>query len=178
VTSGRRYEVVLLFLGLAVVGAGAACRPAEGDGEDEPMVLRLTVASDKGSYDADEPIRLTITLANEGDSPVTANGRFLVNYPTAPEPVRDLYFEVSGPEGYANQRVFRVNAGFPRTTDLVTLEPGESHQKVVELTRYHSLHLPGTYEVTAHYQSAAPIAGQEVWLGQLESEPLVLERGG
>jgi hypothetical protein len=173
------WSLLVICLGLAAGGmALPGCRRPAEDGEEETMALQLTVTGDKERYDLDEPIRLTVSLANNGPEALTINGRFLVNYPTAPEPMRDLYFEISGPDGYSNKRIFRVNAGYPGPNDLLELRPGATHQKVVELTRYHSLHLPGEYQVTAHYLSAAAVSGRTVWLGQLTSEPLTLERGG
>jgi hypothetical protein len=164
----------LLLFGLCLTVVG--CQPEEPTAENNMMSLRLGLSSEKDSYDLDETIWVTVRLINEGDQSLTVNGRLLLNHASAPETVRDLYFEIVGPDGYSNRRLFRVNAGSPKESDLVELQPGDSHERAIELTRFHSLHLAGEYRITAHYLSATAIAGHEVWLGSLQSEPLVIER--
>ncbi len=157
--------------------AAVSLPPVTSSGEATgPSVLQLGVTSAKTSYRLSDTIYVTVTLRNAGTAPLAVNGRLLLNHETAPESVRDLYFEINGPPGYSNQRLFRVNAGSPTERDVVTLKAGGTQERAIELTRFYSLHLPGKYTLIAHYLNATPISGFDVWQGTLLSSPLVLER--
>lgn len=167
---------VAYLLSCGLIFLLVACSADQQVGINETMDLELTVTSDKSHYAANEPILVTVNLHNSGTQTITVNGRLLLNHATAPEFARDLYFEITGPENYSNRNLFRVNAGAPRAEDLVELAPDGIHQRTIELTRFHSLHLPGQYTLVAHYLSASAVAGFDVWQGSLQSNALVLER--
>jgi len=153
-----------------------ACSASQEEGINEIMELKFSVTSNKQRYATDEPILVTVSLENVGSKTLTVNGRLLLNHASAPEFARDLHFDITGPENYSNRNLFRVNAGAPGAADLVELAPGEMHQRTIELTRFHSLHLSGQYTLVAHYLSAVPVAGFNVWQGSLQSDSLSLER--
>ena len=61
-----------------------------------------------------------------------------------------MTFEVHGPSGYVNRKVAQVNTGRPRPDEFAELAPNAAFDKSFELTRLHSMHVPGEYSVWLH----------------------------
>ncbi|HEX2087222.1 MAG TPA: DUF4288 domain-containing protein [Solirubrobacteraceae bacterium] len=127
-----------------------ADEPATGGvAADDPLALELLVP--EAPVPPGEDVVVTVALVNRGSEPVVVNRRLLATPEGTPEALRELTFEVRGPAGYVNRTRLHVNAGRAGSEHRVELAPGERVEKPVELTRLHSLHLPGEYAVRATY---------------------------
>ena len=90
------------------------------------------------------------SLSNPTDKPQVVDRRMLVNHVNAPG---EIWLDVDGPEGYRNMRGFRVRVGEASDEFFITLAPGESVEQSWDLDDYHSLHVPGDYDVTLTYHN-------------------------
>lgn len=96
---------------------------------------------------------LRYALRNTSTSTVLVNARMLVNGPGRPG---ELVTEVQGPPGYVELAGVRINAGDVEGGDFVDLAPDESLDGTFALDRFHSLHLPGDYQLRVEYHNDVP----------------------
>jgi hypothetical protein len=87
-------------------------------------------------------------------------------------------FEVHGPSGYVNRKVAQVNTGRPRPEEFAELAPNAAFDKSFELTRLHSMHVPGEYSIRATYANIVEPDGLErrPWVGEITSDRSVVTR--
>lgn len=140
--------------------------------------LELDVRLPQDSVPLDREVGLVVVLANRGASAAFVNRRLLVAPPGTPDPFHEVTFEVEGPPGYVNRKLAQVNSGRPRPEDFAELAPGDAVEKSFELTRLHSMHLPGKYSVRATYSNSVELEELErrPWIGTATSEWCVVER--
>ena len=139
-------RLVVLIASLAIV-----CVPVEG-----ADAVRFTVVLPGSSYAAAGPIPLRMTLANGSSQPARVSGRFAVNDEREPPAFHEVTVVLRAPSGRhaAFRRDIKIHAA--RAGDVVTLPPGGSASKTVDLARYYLLDERGAYEVRATYAATAP----------------------
>jgi hypothetical protein len=142
------------------------------------MSLELSLSLEKERLHVKALAIVKVVLHNVSDQPLTVNGRMLLNHSSAPEPMRDISFDIVGPPGYFSLTVFHINAGRPGPEHFVELKPGESLERTYKLTKYYSLHSPGKYSVQVTYLNVTPhyAFGRRAWTGSVSSDWVTLER--
>jgi hypothetical protein len=140
--------------------------------------LELEVRPPEHPVPVGEDVPISIALANRDSVPLIVNRRLLIAPPSTPKPFREVTFEVQGPPGYVNRKVVQVNSGRPRPEDFAELPAGDTLYKDFELTRMHSMHLPGEYAVRATYTNTTEPEGFQPrpWIGTIMSGWTVVER--
>jgi hypothetical protein len=144
--------------------------------ETGPLELQVRAPADP--VPVGEPVEVAVVVVNRDSVPIFVNRRLLVAPPETPKPFREVTFEVREPPGYVNRKVVQVNSGRPRPADFVDLAPGASIEKPFELTRFHSMHVPGTYSVRATYANTVDLDDleQRPWIGSITSGWSVVRR--
>ena|SRR5258707_397868 len=151
---------------------------AVGSEQSSPLELLLHFERDK--IPIDDPVIAQVILRNKGSQPLTVNGRLLLNKPFVPESMRDISFEIVGPPGYFSLIRFSKNVGPPETYHFVELKPGETLERTYILTKFYSMHEPGTYKIKATYLNTTGhnAFGRQAWIGKVDSPWVTLERIG
>ena len=141
-----------------------------------PLVLELSLAKER--VEQKEPVLATVSLQNQGESPLLVNSRLLMNEPFSLETHHEISFEIAGPPGYEHASTFLINAGRPERKDFRLLKPGEAFSRTFMITDYYSLHMPGIYQLRATYVNANSLTafGQPAWMGRINSNWVKLER--
>lgn len=94
----------------------------------------------------------TVTLRNRGDQSLWVNRRMLVNAASAPPPMRELWFEVQGPDDKPLPFETKVHAGNAGPEHYRNLPAGASIETTVTLSDYFPFAAKGHYTIQAHYQ--------------------------
>jgi hypothetical protein len=125
-----------------------------------------------------EDVVVHVVLTNRGTELLLVNGRLLVGAPHAPEPFREVTFEVDGPRGYVNRTLRHVNAGTPASKHFVELWPGDDIVKSFTLTELEDMSVSGAYVVRATYANTVVDATlpRRPWTGRISSAWEPLER--
>jgi hypothetical protein len=144
----------------------------------ERAPLELQVRAPEVPIAVGEPVEVSVVVVNRDSATMFVNRRLLIAPPGTPKPFHEVTFEVQGMPGYVNRKVAQVNSGKPRPADFVELAAGASIEKPFELTRFHSLHLPGRYSVRATYANTVDLDDlpQRPWMGSITSDWSIVER--
>ncbi|UCF08850.1 MAG: hypothetical protein JSW28_03935 [Thermoplasmata archaeon] len=135
--------------------------------------LKLTIGLDRLIYKPHERILCTVILTNTGSKPVPVNKRLLVNTPHAPEPFREVTFEILSPSKEILNFRTRINVGPPNEDDIAELGPSESVEHVYDAAHDFLFEEKGEYTIRAVYENRFDFEGKgEVWKGRLESNIL------
>jgi hypothetical protein len=133
------------------------------------LTLTLRVSTAPSAVGA--ALSAELTLANTGPEPVVVNGRLAENTPHAPDPYREVTFELEGPDGKPLSFGPKIRIGAPQPSDAREIAPGASIKHSYDLARLYDLKKPGNYRVRAFYASAPLIDARErpVWTEQVEA---------
>ncbi len=164
----RRFLIAVLSAGLLVPGLVQAAPPKKPK-------LEFRAALDKSTHTRNDPVLVTFTLQNTGQSSVWVNSRFYLNSQTVPKDDREIYLAVTAPSGAEVPCTFSYPTGLPKSDDFKLLEPGQevASEQPRDLRGFFDLKESGTYTVRAVYQN---VFGDELGLdtvkGPLESKPV------
>lgn len=112
-----------------------------------------------------EPLKITVNLKSTGSAPVVVSSRLALNSRDAPDPMREIVFDVKGPDGALLPFNAKLKIGGASPEQTKKLGPGESVSHEYDLPFFFDLGKPGEYRVSALY-SSAPLArpdGEQVW---------------
>src|SRR6267154_2942540 len=84
--------------------------------------LSFTIAVNKTSYAAGDPVKCTLTLKNTSGKDLVINKRFLVNNPAGPH---EISFQLIGPDLKPLSFMLKIDASFT-TSDYRVLHTGQS----------------------------------------------------
>ena len=101
------------------------------------------------------PVIATVTLKNESNHHLWFNARMLLNTEHAPEPFRELWMEVHGPDGNRLSFDCKIKAGRTKRDQYRVLHVGAQASFVVPLDCY-DLSRQGVYRLVLHYQDGTP----------------------
>lgn len=111
----------------------------------------LELRTKKAEVPQGDPAELTVVLRNTGDRPLWVNKRLLVNSPFVPEPYRDVWMAVTGPDGQERRFECKIRVGRPQAADYVALAPGQELERTVDMAKCHDLKALGAYRASATY---------------------------
>lgn len=125
--------------------------------------VQLSLSFDKEEYSKSDGINVTFTLRNKGKRPTYVNTRFHVNAKAKPKGQREIYFEITSPEGEKLTFKHDFGTGFPKTDDFVLLAPKEefSSKRPRNIKGLYDFKEAGTYKIIAVYEN---IYGREIGL--------------
>ena len=169
------FLVITFFLSCIVWGSVSFSHA----GQKTPVKLAITL--DKEEYGKSDGIMMTLGLENTGKESLHVNKRFFLNSEESLPEYREAYLIVESPSGEKLPCKISMETGFPRTTHLVELGPGEK----VEVDRPKNIKYffdftdPGEYKMTAVYQN---IYGEEIGVNvfkeKIVSEPVTIKISG
>ena len=137
---------------------------------DQMKKLILEIEMDKSTNQFNNPIFVIVRLKNLGDDPVTVNGRMSVNYPNAPDALRDITFIVTDPNGEPVSFKASVNIRPPEKEDILVLSPGEMIEKKYNIVILYSIEEIGSYSAYAIYHNSFETDHNILtWKGELPS---------
>ena len=138
--------------------------------------LGVELRVSKESYRAVEPVFATVVLRNKSDSELTINKRMGLNPKAMAEGTWEVKFDIAFPPGERPVMGTLVNRGKPRERDFTQLQPGGEFTESFVLNRFHSMELPGTYEIRVTYHNSDDGArfGVAAWTGEITSTPVKL----
>ena len=111
----------------------------------------LELRAKKAEVPQGDPAELTVVLRNTGDRPLWVNKRLLVNSPFVPEPYREVWMAVTGPDGQERRFECKIKVGRPEPKDYVALAPGQELERTVDMAKCHDLKALGAYRASATY---------------------------
>lgn len=121
------------------------CLPSSSEAADRPVKCVLTM--ERASFILGQPVRATIRITNQGDTPVLVFKPVLLNKHAV---VLTITRKDGSVAKYNGERV----GGF--VPPVVSLTPGKSVEEVVTISQYYDLAAPGEYKVraTCHLERA------------------------
>lgn len=125
--------------------------------------MLFQIKAQRPRYRLGEPVDLSFSLTNRGNSNIRINRRFLVFRPAPHE--HDIVVTVQGPQGYV-PFASQIHTSGLRDRHFVDLAPGQSWEEVYPLSTDFDLTTGGTYRIRALYSSSDPRA----WTGTILSE--------
>ena len=130
--------------------------------------LRFDVRVVPATTSVGAPETVECVLYNRGAATVCINARLLVTHPGLPG---EITLGMVGPAGYRNRVGFRVNAGAPGDESFVDLPPGGEVRRDLALSTYHSVDVPGSYQLEVTYRNEIGRApdGRPVLTGQMSA---------
>jgi len=141
-----------------------------------PLAVEIEISPARSSIETS--VSLSVALINRSNRPLAVNQRLLLNQPSVPPEYGEIYLSVEGPPGYENLVAYHVRAGPPGPEHFDVLAPGESVSKSYALSKYESLHLPGSYTLWVTYRNTvrASVKGLPLFVGSIASEAVLFER--
>jgi hypothetical protein len=120
----------------------------------------------------DDTISAFVALENTGTVAKTVNGRFAVGkYPADTE----LQFTVVGPDGLERPVAAMFSKSRPPGAgDFLALQPDSVAGKVVNLWNWYEFDMIGDYTIWATYRNYSDPGGLGAWMGELETDPVVI----
>jgi hypothetical protein len=140
----------------------------------------LELFAPRATWKQGEKVRLAVRLKNDGQAPLWFNRRMLLNTPSAPPFLREIWMEVIGPGGAPLRFRAKVTALFPVPENYLVLPPGEVYTRELPVATAFDFGAAGRYAVVAHYRDGndppPPAPEGAVYLaGELVSNGLELE---
>jgi peptidyl-Lys metalloendopeptidase len=136
------FGFAILSLALVVSLFAASVRAAS------PSTIAVELSVDQSSVSADQAVVVHVTLTNTGELPVR-----LLKWHTLVNGVEEPLFTVTR-DGMAARYVGRLyKRSAPTAADYITLQPGESLVRDVNLADYYDLSATGTYSI--RYETAS-----------------------
>lgn len=140
-------------------------------------MLELTANFQSGPAYLNQPLWVTITLKNAGDSPLLINTRFAMGYKISIS--RELYAELVDETALQNAvySPVKINRDDPVTTDYSLLQSGKSITKKIDLFHYYHPRKPGKYSITIFYQADEALKNRPaaVCKGTISTNPVSIE---
>jgi peptidyl-Lys metalloendopeptidase len=137
-TGKRNFFVVILALVLLAFTLGGFSPVSAA--QEAAAVVELS--ADQASFDASQPVVVRVTVSNPGEKPVK-----VLKWFTPVDDVEEPLFNVSldgAPVSYLGAYYKRPE---PKGDDYVSLKPGESFTREVNLATYYDLSVNGNYTV-------------------------------
>jgi len=134
---------------------GAEQQPDENTPSDASRRQPLTFAISlpKQDFALGEQVPLTMTLQNASTTALTVNRRLAVNDKNAPRRLHEVSIFILAPSGEEAAFDWDLRIGLPRSEDFSTLAPGDSVQRMADLTDLYILDQRGEYLVFAIYEN-------------------------
>ncbi len=122
------------------------------------------------------PTRIRAILRNSDGTSTWVNGRMAINNPSAPEPYREIWFQILKPSGQEADFNVLIKIGAPQMDDFIELGTGNAVQSEYDLGWYFDLDEIGEYRVRAFYANYdnGENFGYNAWTGQIESNEVTL----
>ncbi len=124
--------VLVLATLVSVTGAGAA---PKND-------LSVSISADKTSFSASDTVLLNVTISNNGKNPAK-----VLKWYTAVDEVEEAIFNVTRDGASVDYVGAHYKRPAPTGKDYVSLKPGESLTRSVDLGLYYDLSASGVYEL-------------------------------
>jgi len=124
--------VLVLATLVSVTGAGAA---PKND-------LSVSISADKTSFSASDAVMLSVTISNNGKNPAK-----VLKWYTAVDEVEEAIFSVTRDGASVDYVGAHYKRPAPTGKDYVSLKPGESLTRSVDLGLYYDLSASGVYEL-------------------------------
>jgi hypothetical protein len=147
--SPLRKALVTAVAGVLFMGALSA----PGSGLE---TVRFYIALPVGTFERDRSIPLNVRLVNVSSQPARVNARLAVNDDSEPAAFHEVTVAIRTPSGRRAAFRLDIKVRAAAAKDVVTLAPGRSVSKTIDLNRYYAIDKPGVYEVRATYASSAP----------------------
>lgn len=136
--------------------------------------LSLTLSLDKAIYNRGESVLALATLSNITNKDLLINSRVAINFPTAPDLLRDIMFNIYKPSGNLSSFIARVNIRPATSNDFIILPAGEKFEIHYNLAKYYNLNEIGNYSVTAIYNNIIDPEGNRIaWKGEVSSNEVL-----
>lgn len=140
-------------------------------------MLELTANFHSGPAYLNQPLWVTITLKNAGDSPLLINTRFAMGYKISIS--RELFAELvdeTAPQNAVYSPV-KINRDDPGNTDYSLLQSGKFITKKIDLFHYYHPRKPGKYSITIFYQADEALKNRPaaVCKGTISTNPISIE---
>ena len=139
----------ILFATIFFLSTGGGCK-GETNLMDTKCVLEIKLLSPQARRGQD--VSLNVQLKNMSAQRLWVNQRLLLNIVDSPPVMRELWFDVVGPDGAPVAFSAHVRAGEAVASNFNVLKPGEVVSKQIKLSNYFEFDKPGVYQITAHYQ--------------------------
>jgi len=124
-------------------------------------------------YATDEEKKCLVYVENVGSSSQLLNSRLTVGDGDDPDAV--LSFLITDPDGFTVPFEAAVKRAEPETEDFESIVSGEQVYKNYDLNAgVFDFLRSGDYTLQAIYQNRFSLAGQAVWMGRIESDPVIL----
>jgi hypothetical protein len=125
-------------------------------------------------YSSGESIRCLVLVENTGAADVDVNGSLVLGHEADPD--YTLSFRVTGPDGLPVEPRTRFEEFAPEDEDFVTLAQDDVAFKYFNFNNEtFSFATPGTYSIQAIYKNLFVDSPPGAWLGELASDPVVLQ---
>ena len=120
----------------------------------------------------DDTVEAFVYLKNNGAAAAVMNARLAVGkWPADTE----LQFMVMGPDGLERPIINMFSKSRPAGAgDFKTIQPDSTAGKVVNLWNWYEFDMLGDYTIWAVYRNYSDPGGLGAWMGQLESDPVVI----
>lgn len=143
--------------------------------ETKTLLLKILPLPDK--IPLIKPLKVEVSLENNGQDSVLVNKRMAVGYENSIS--RELYLKlvrVDQSEKLDNIE-YDINRDFSPPSDYQWLQPGETIITNFDLLDYYHITKPGTYQLTAYYQADEDLADtpEEIYPYTVMSKPEVVE---
>jgi peptidyl-Lys metalloendopeptidase len=134
---GKYFTFVLVFVLVlaALVGVTGAGAAPKSD-------LSVSISADKTSFSASDAVMLNVTISNNGKSPAK-----VLKWYTAVDEVEEAIFNVTRDGASVDYVGAHYKRPAPTGKDYVSLKPGESLTRSVDLGLYYDLSASGVYEL-------------------------------
>lgn len=143
--------------------------------ETKTLLLKILPLPDK--IPLIKPLKVEVSLENNGQDSVLVNKRMAVGYENSIS--RELYLKlvrVDQSEKLDNIE-YDINRDFSPPSDYQWLQPGETIITSFDLLDYYHITKPGTHQLTAYYQADEDLADtpEEIYPYTVESKPVIVE---
>ena len=130
----------------------ASVLPGMGRELDVIKNARLELTPSSQTVSKDGVIEVTAILRNVGKRPLWVNERMLVNTVHSPRYMRELWLDLTGPDGGTVDFECKVRAGAASARNYRVLSPGARRRIKLKLDECFDFGRPGTYLIKANYQ--------------------------
>jgi hypothetical protein len=167
-------------VGIIVGVAVATCCGTASFAEDQappPQDLRLEARF--VGFDSDGHALIDVEIRNIGKTtPVFLNARFAEHQNSAPNPFREIYFDIKGKGVPDPPWLCKINRGFPSRNDYMVLNPGRFVGATFSLGCY-ALTAGRRYQLVATYEDGGKKPAGFGWVqqvkGAIQSKAIVLD---
>jgi hypothetical protein len=167
-------------IALVLVGAAAGAFGKENGSMTTKTAVKLELLSTSPRVVSGQPVNVTAQLRNTGSGEVWVNKRMLLNTAHAPASMREVWLEVTGPDGQGVPFSCKIRAGQAQADDYELLGPNDTIPIQLDLTECFDFKETGSYRIQASYQDGTPDApaapaGVKHLVDRLDSAVLTIE---